>query len=822
MRIRSLSVLAACLGLAAGCGGDSLGPASTGKEPAAIKIAPERVSLNALGDTVRFTATLYDERGQPITGKTTVSWTVRDTAIAVVDAAGLVRARGNGTTLVSAIVGRRSGMATVDVRQLPATLSVTAPVSTLAVGDTLRLSVAARDAKGEVVADADVTWSSSDTAVARVDGAGLVRGVGPGKAQITAVAGTAEAAVEVEVIASPTVITSITPAVLFPGVEAELVGGGFSAVASRNRVEVDGVAATVLSATETRLRVRLPALDQFRCGPRRDVRVTVQADKGLGAFFHPLVTASTIELAVGQDRFLTGAEARCLELPAASADYLVGVYNTSTSATALSGYRLRGSRGTEAVAPTRVVAALAPRPIEPVDPAELRHFQHLEEERRLYELLGPVTQKKGVAAPVATLADPPPAVGTVIDFRIRQRGASNSCTQYQTIRTRVAHVGPQTIFLEDTTAPLAGKMDEIYRAAAEVFEQEMLPILRDYYGNPFAMDQALGSDGRIRIVLTPIVNADGLNGFVTSADLRDRAQCPSSTMAPTMYVRVATGTGSSTPEQWLRTMIATLIHEAKHIVSHAERISQSASRFEESWLEESTARLAEELWARTKLGYTQGSNVDYRTGLYCEDPPGRVGCTGKEPRVMHKHFGQFRNYLRDTAGRTPLGRATDSDDSFYGSGWSLVRWAVDHSGKTERDFLRALTKERSLAGAQNLEARTGKSFAEIIGYWSFSNFLDDYPGVTTRPELQNPSWNLRDAFRGLHETFPSTYTNTFPLVPRQRAFGDFVIDVDAVRGGGVDFTLLAGSLSAPQYLELLSPSGGAPASTLRLGIVRIR
>ncbi|MDE3129085.1 MAG: Ig-like domain-containing protein [Gemmatimonadota bacterium] len=57
---------------------------------------------------------------------------------------------------------------------------------TLAVGQTLQLADTAYDAQGRVVTGLTVTWTSANRAVATVDQHGVVRGVGPGQAQISA------------------------------------------------------------------------------------------------------------------------------------------------------------------------------------------------------------------------------------------------------------------------------------------------------------------------------------------------------------------------------------------------------------------------------------------------------------------------------------------------------------------------------------------------------------------------------------------------------------------------------------------------------------
>ncbi len=79
--------------------------------------------------------------------------------------------------------------------------SVTLPTAAadLAVGRTVQLTADVRDTLG-LSYTATVAWSSSSEAVATVDASGLVRGVGPGTATITAKAGTKEGQATVYVI----------------------------------------------------------------------------------------------------------------------------------------------------------------------------------------------------------------------------------------------------------------------------------------------------------------------------------------------------------------------------------------------------------------------------------------------------------------------------------------------------------------------------------------------------------------------------------------------------------------------------------------------
>jgi uncharacterized protein YjdB len=68
----------------------------------------------------------------------------------------------------------------------PAHVEVTPSTSSIAVGATKQLAATVLDDNGAVVANDPVGWNSSNTGIATVSGTGLVTGVGPGTATITA------------------------------------------------------------------------------------------------------------------------------------------------------------------------------------------------------------------------------------------------------------------------------------------------------------------------------------------------------------------------------------------------------------------------------------------------------------------------------------------------------------------------------------------------------------------------------------------------------------------------------------------------------------
>ncbi len=166
--------------------------------PTTIVVTPDAAPLTAIGQTVALVAEVRDQLDRVLPGAE-VSWSSGDTTVVTVDSTGVATAAGPGSTMVTAASGEVAGSATVTVMQEAASAIVTPALATLAVGDTLRLTAIALDANGHRVAGAEFEWTSSDPSIARVDDSGLVRGVDPGSATVTATSGGEAAMAEITV-----------------------------------------------------------------------------------------------------------------------------------------------------------------------------------------------------------------------------------------------------------------------------------------------------------------------------------------------------------------------------------------------------------------------------------------------------------------------------------------------------------------------------------------------------------------------------------------------------------------------------------------------
>ena len=183
------------------------------REASAVVVTPAEAELQP-GDTVRLTAQAEDANGFAI-ADAVFDWASSDTAVAVVDSTGLVRALWDGDATITAAAGSATGSATVKVGREVAAITVTPLDAPLSVGDTVRLSAEVTDAQGVAIPGITISWESSDESVATVDSTGLVRAVGRGGAAITATANSVSASARVTVVATVnTVLLTPSEAVL--------------------------------------------------------------------------------------------------------------------------------------------------------------------------------------------------------------------------------------------------------------------------------------------------------------------------------------------------------------------------------------------------------------------------------------------------------------------------------------------------------------------------------------------------------------------------------------------------------------------------------
>ena len=859
-------LLAACSG-----GGESSGPP---------KVA--RVTINSLattievGATLQFTTLAFDAKGNSLAGKTT-TWSSSAAAVATVDNQGIVLGVTPGIATIMASVDGITATQGVTIIPVPVTLVVIDNrTPSVREGGSIQVSAVAQDAIGRTLSGRPITWSSANPTIASVSQTGLIAGLTAGSTYIRASSEgkTDSVVMRVRGLNAPTFVGT-APGTWAPSTAATITGTNFAADPASNEVYVSGTRATVTAATTSSLTITVPSITQLPCTPTGPVpvAVVVNGDSALGSA--TLAMATPRQLAVGQSMLFTSqVDLQCNEFAATGGTYVVTAFNYGTTFASNASFQLvaaaRASATSALMAPSHI-AVLPPasppsfgpvisQPVTNTDRftrghtdalnasiARLNAHPHMRQGLEARRARGQRAALLSVSpsSSAAAVASAPQVVPSVGDkqWKRMMRTFGNYQT-FDSVRVRVVYVGPKLIIMEDSLSPLAGTMDNEYATIGAEFDRDMFGYLANF-GDPLVLDSLTDNNGRVIAVFSKKVNdyttgnGGSLLGFVTSCDFGVRSDpnpnnvCLPSNEGEYFYAFVpnptGTGNGNWSLINWRHYIRGTLIHEFKHVLMFAERISRDASFAEEGWLEEATAQQATELWARKLYNNSpQRGDIKWTDGLVCDyvRPPD-ARCADPVESIGH-HMGFL---YRHNAANESKSIINSSDIVIYGASWSFARWVTDTYGGDEGTFLRSLVQQKNDRGINNLQLRTGKPWSEMLGYWSLATASDNYPGGTiTDPRAQLLSWNTRDIFARMSSGLrfsdgSAAFPRPFPLNVRVMSFGTFpdvARNVFALPGGGFAAWEISGTQSQPQVLAIRATNGGPPPANVGMAVVRVK
>ena len=226
---------AACLAFAiAACSGDGDAPSGPdtngGGGPApvsTISITPTTATI-VMAKTTQLAATTKDASGNVLSGRA-IAWTSSATAIATVDANGLVTGVAVGSATITATSEGKSAQAAIIVSAVPvATVTVAPNAPTVKVGSTVALTATAKDDQGNILADRAIAWTTSAPSIATINATtGVVTGVAAGTATLTATSEskTGSTTVTVSAAINPVATIQLAPALdTLEAFSSELIG----------------------------------------------------------------------------------------------------------------------------------------------------------------------------------------------------------------------------------------------------------------------------------------------------------------------------------------------------------------------------------------------------------------------------------------------------------------------------------------------------------------------------------------------------------------------------------------------------------------------
>lgn len=152
---------------------------------ATVTLAPGSNTLG-VGTNAPFIATLRDAGGVVLTNRV-IAWNSSNVQVATVSSTGVVTGLSAGAATVSAVSEGRVGTASLLVlARLASTVTLTPSTANIIIGSTLQLASQITDPSGNILPDRPITYASDNSAIASVNGTGLVTALAPGAVRITA------------------------------------------------------------------------------------------------------------------------------------------------------------------------------------------------------------------------------------------------------------------------------------------------------------------------------------------------------------------------------------------------------------------------------------------------------------------------------------------------------------------------------------------------------------------------------------------------------------------------------------------------------------
>ncbi len=532
--------------------------------------------------------------------------------------------------------------------------------------------------------------------------------------------------------------------------------------------------------------------------------------------------ANPVELSVGQVITDVSGQGFCVHAATANGEYALIPFYDSGVPSATTSVEVRGLGLTAVPLPS---PSLIPRPsLFPAGPpivpndafeADLRARERTEAARRFgNSAAGLRALRDAVAATSAAV----PAVGDLIKLNAN---AIDFCDNPSVRTGRVMAVTDKAIVVADTENPVGGFTADEYRSIGVTFDTLVDPIDRAAFGTPSDID----NNGHVIMFftqavneLTPAQSSTVTLGFFFARDLYPKTAAPGpcvgSNVGEVFYLLVPDTAGVVNGNKRSKSLVTTLTngtvaHEYQHLINASRRMYVNAVGpvFEERWLDEGLAHIAEELNFFRAAGRAPRSNLD---ATIFNDP----AVSAAYSTFSINNFRRYGQYLARTETQGPVGfDAFDDDLPTRGAIWDFLRFAADHAAATnENNFWFKLVNSKT-SGMTNLTNALGVAPNTLLRDWATSVFIDDN-ALSVDPRFQQPSWNARSILTGAGTSTP------FPLVTRLLNADGSLLSTSLV-GNGVAF--LRFSVPNGQDALLTTTSGGQTLpSSVKLSVVRIR
>jgi hypothetical protein len=394
---------------------------------------------------------------------------------------------------------------------------------------------------------------------------------------------------------------------------------------------------------------------------------------------------------------------------------------------------------------------------------------------------------------------PLPVLGAVDSFSVISK---IDASEFTTVTTRLRYFGRNVLVWVDTTA-IPDLQDGQLQALSRLFDEELYPLNEHMFGEASDVD----GNGRVHVVLTPIVNALTLagqctlsgfvGGFFSAHDLYPAQS--NANGGEIFYGFVPDSAGQwgcpHSSGEFSRVIRTTFVHELQHVINYQQHVFRRGGREEEIWLNEGMSHIAEELASKLyERRYPEPSGRSIPGQLFPDSSQNFIVFN-----LINAYLFLRQPYFTSVTHFIEAGTIEER-----GASWLFLRWLADQYGE---DILRRLV-QTSLRGKANIADKTGEPFSQVSGRFMIAVYTDSLPGVS-RAAIPRPfrfqTRNLRELFQRLNTTAGFA---PFPIVPLALPYDGKV--TGPLRVGGA--AMLTVTVPADQAHTTLryAPLGGGP------------
>jgi hypothetical protein len=681
------------------------------------------------------------------------------------------------------------------------------------------LTVRVADSQGQHLSGIVVTWTTTSGALSASTSSTNADGVATADWTLGTLVGTQTAAATVTGL-QPITFTAVT----IPGAPTQMI-------LSRDTVQLNGVGdvfrfiaraadrfgnTVLLQTTVESADTSIVTADNFGTGAvltahAADKTTTIRATAGSLAKAATVIVlappcqsgASAFNLGVGEVALLSGAAASefCVQGTPSGAEFIAIPFYSDFSGSSL---RLSISTGrtTIGVSPNRVAPSRFAllQPTGSNQPRRDDAFETALRQRSISELTPLMAHARAAKQENAgrfNLSAAIPQVGDLIKFNTN---SSSSCANPNLRTARVVAITNRAIVVSDTANPANGFTTEDYQSFGSVFDTLVYPVDSLNFGNPTDID----NNQRVILFFTRAVNELTppnqnffVGGFFFSRDLFPLTTdgliqgCAGSNFAEMFYLLVPDPDGIV--NQNVRTLdfvrsttVGTLAHEFQHLINASRHLYvNNSSTFEDRFLDEGLAHIAEELTFYRASGFAPGQNLNIQAIQSSQTSQSAFDNFGAA------NFRRLREFLTSPLINSPY--ASNADITTRGAIWSFLRYAADRRGGSENDmWFQLANPPAGVHGLSNLTRSVTPDVSAWVRDWTVANYADDF-ATGARPVDLYSSWNLRSMVSAVNQgnwplatpVLDTASVTSVSIADGSAAYLRFGVAANAIGGGRI-------------------------------------